>query len=75
VFRDERELESAAKTKRHLLADLQSWLAAQTHPLSRPGLAELDALAIWHNLPVELQAMTPLHRLRTVIRCLQARAV
>jgi hypothetical protein len=75
AFRDERELESSGEDERHLLAELQSWLAAQTTPTVEARLAELDALAIWHNLPVELQAMTPLHRLRTVIRCLQARAV
>jgi hypothetical protein len=42
VIRDERELESSAEDERHLLAELQNWLAAQTTPTVEARLAELD---------------------------------
>lgn len=75
VFRDERELACGGEDERHLLAELQSWFAGQVTPTVEASLTELDALSIWNDLPVELLAAVPLHHLRTVIRCLQARAV
>ena len=75
VLRDERELAYGGEDERHLLAELQSWFAGQITPTVEASLTELDALSIWRDLPAELQAAIPLHHLRTVIRCLLARAV
>jgi hypothetical protein len=71
---DESELVPGGDDEAVVLAGLRAWYAAQLGPQLVAALDRLDALPEWRNLPPDLVAAVPLHRIRTVIRCLEARA-
>jgi hypothetical protein len=73
LFRDDRRLRFGGAEERTLLADLRAWLA-QASPADVEACQRLDALAEWRNLPPDLAAAIPLHRMKSVMTCLQARA-
>jgi hypothetical protein len=74
LFRDETPLTVGGPDEAALLAGLREWFSATETTNARDGLARLDGLHEWRNLPEELDRVVPLHRVRTVIACLEARA-
>jgi len=71
LFHDERRCGRA--TERELLAQLRAWIDSALTADLRAALARLDALQVWRNLPEDLLAAVPLHRLRSVVQCIEAR--
>lgn len=73
IFRDETQLELGSAAEADLSGALQHWLDAQLSPAASAALGELDQLEEWRNLPRQLVDVVPLHRIRAVIRCIEAR--
>lgn len=73
IFRDEKKLKLRSVRERELATALERWLDAELTPERADALRDLDQLSIWQNLPERLSEVVPLHRVRTVIRCLEAR--
>jgi len=74
LFCDERALQPGSDDEAAVLADLRSWFADELSEQLGAALDRLDALPEWRNLRPDLAAALPLHHIRTVIRCLEARA-
>ena len=74
IFRDEVQLELASAEEAALSSALQRWLDAHLTPTAAAALRELDELKEWRNLPERLDRVVPLHRIRHVIHCLDARS-
>jgi hypothetical protein len=74
LFKDERRLRRGGTEERTLLAELRAWLAETVTAELQEACAWLDELREWRDLPAELRAAVPLHRLRTVVRCLEQRS-
>jgi hypothetical protein len=75
LFHDERRLPRGGAEERQLLAQLRAWLETALTDDLAVALGRLDAMAEWRNLPDELLAAVPLHRLLTVVRSLESRPV
>jgi len=73
IFRDEKKLELGSAGETALATALERWLDAELTPERSSALAELDRLSAWKDLPQRLVEVVPFHRVRTVIRCLEAR--
>lgn len=73
LFLNDRQLPFGGPEEAVLLTALSEWLSAKATPASRDALGRLDALDVWRNLDDDLARVVPLHRVRTVIRCLEAR--
>lgn len=71
LFRDERRLRLGGPEERALLADLRAWWA-RASPAEAEACRRLDTLE-WRNLPPDLTAAVPLHRMRAVMACLADR--
>src|SRR5262245_27995967 len=71
LFRDERRCGGAAE--RELVVALRTWLDGALTADLRAALDRLDVLPEWRNLSGDLLAAVPLHRLRTVVQCIEAR--
>jgi hypothetical protein len=74
LFREDQQLEFGSAEEANVLAALEIWFGDSLTPELSSSLDELDRLQIWLNLPERLSHAVSLHRIRTVIRCLQARA-
>ena len=73
VFRGERELQLGGRDEAALLASLREWFSATASPDQQRALARLDEMREWRDLSDDLDRAVPLHRIRDVIRCLEAR--
>jgi hypothetical protein len=73
LFRDGQELSGGGAEEREVMQALQRWVAAQSTAPIAAALERLDQLPMWRNLPGELLTAVPIHRIRTVIRCLEDR--
>jgi len=74
LFRDERRLRRGGPEERALLAELRAWFSEVATAELRQACDRLDALGEWRNLPEDLAAAVPLHRMRSVLRCIEERA-
>jgi hypothetical protein len=73
LFRDEQELPRGGSDERALVVELRAWLeASMTNDIVK-ALKRLDSVRPWRNLPDELVAVVLFHRMRDVIKCLEAR--
>jgi hypothetical protein len=73
LFRDHRQLALGGPEEMALLASLRDWLSAAATEDSQRALARLDGMREWRNLPEDLDRVIPLHRIKSVIKCLEAR--
>ena len=73
LFKDDMPIELAGAEERQLLVALQRWIAEKTTPAMGKALHELDQLEAWRNLPDDLVAALPLHRIRYVADVLSSR--
>ena len=74
LFRDDTQLPIGGPDEAALVASLREWLSATATANTHVALARLDGMREWRNLPDDLDRVVPLHRIRSVIRCLEARA-
>ena len=74
LFRDDKQLKVGGRDEKSLLAGLRDWWSVTATADSQRALARLDAMREWRNLPDDLKQAVPLHRIRSVITCLEARA-
>jgi hypothetical protein len=74
LFRDDTQFAIGGADEAKLLAGLRDWLSATATADAHGALARLDAMREWRNFPDDLDRVVPLHRIRSVIRCLEARA-
>jgi len=75
LFRDDRQLTLGGPEEMALLAGLRDWLSATATADSQRALARLDGMREWRTLPQDLDRVVPLYRIKSVIKCLEARAV
>ena len=73
LFQNDSRLVFGGPEETALVMALGQWLSMTMTPESQRALPMLDCRAEWRNLPDDLRRAVPLHRIRTVIRCLQAR--
>lgn len=73
LFHDEVRLRKRSRKEKGVAAALQGWLDTRLTPDLAAALRELDSRRIWQNLPDHLLRAVPLHRVRTVVKCLRAR--
>jgi hypothetical protein len=74
LFRDGRRLEFGSAEEVAVLTVLQDWLAATATQEALAALSELEAIALWLNLPERLLEVVPLYHVRTVIQRMEKRA-
>jgi hypothetical protein len=74
LFRDDTQLLIGGPDEAALLASLREWLSATASADVDGALARLDGMREWRSLPDDLDRVVPLHMIRRVIRCLEARA-
>jgi hypothetical protein len=74
LFRDERQLSFGGSDEAAVLANLREWFAASATSHALRALVRLDEMRGWRNLPDDLVRVVPLHRVRDVIECLEARS-
>jgi hypothetical protein len=72
VVRDGGELPLGTAEVTALRGLLEGWLRDQLTPEAAAGLAELDRLPTWQNLPDRLDDAILLHRVRWIIERLQS---
>lgn len=73
LFRDDALLRIGGPDEAAVLANLREWLSATATAEAHKALARLDGMREWRSLPDDLDRVVPLHRIRSVIRCLEAR--
>jgi len=73
LFRDEGQLPYGGAAEREVAIVSRAWLQANVTQHVEAALQQLDLLHEWRSLPGDLGAVVPLHRIRTVITCLEAR--
>jgi hypothetical protein len=73
LFRDEVQLPCGGAAEKELALALRAWLDATLTKQVTAALKRLDSLHEWRNLPEDLAAVVPVHRIRTVTTCLEAR--
>ena len=74
LFRDDVQLPCGGSTEKALAGALRRWLNVAVTSDVAAALWRLDSLQEWRNLPADLDAAVPFHRIRNVIVCLEARA-
>jgi hypothetical protein len=73
VFFNNRALQLGSTEEEELAGQLEVWLRQQLTEKNQKGIEALDSLTEWRNLPRDLMAIIPIHRIRTVVRCLRSR--
>jgi len=73
IFVDDRQLEFGSRAEHELLTQLREWLNQSMTENKVKALHTLDMLKEWRNLPSHLLDAVPLHRIRTVLECLDKR--
>jgi hypothetical protein len=73
LFHDDEQIENGGAIEKALLVELRYWFASTVTTDAAEAIRKLDSLREWRNLPDELAKVVPLHWIRTVIRCLEAR--
>ena len=74
LFRDDVQLRIGGPVEAALAAGLRQWLSDAMAADAEEALARLDDLHEWRNLPDDLLRVVPLHRIRSVVEYLEARA-
>jgi hypothetical protein len=73
LFHNKHKLDFSSIEEIEVAAKLKAWLAnILTHELEQ-SLAELDELKEWRNVSAKLSKAVPYHRIRNVLRVLEAR--
>ncbi|HEY6854207.1 MAG TPA: hypothetical protein VI139_08165 [Gemmatimonadales bacterium] len=73
LYRDDVALALGGPDEAALLDGLRAWWATAATDEAQRALTELDGMREWRSLREELTRVLPLHRIRDVIRCLEAR--
>jgi hypothetical protein len=73
LFRGERKLEFGSAEEMEVASKLKTWLGNNLTDELNQSLAELDDLKEWRNLPEKFSQAIPFHRIRNVLRVLEAR--
>ena len=74
LYRDETPLTVGGPDEAALLVGLREWFSATATTNDRDAVSRLEGLHELRNLPEELDRVVTLHRIRSVIACLEARA-
>jgi hypothetical protein len=75
LFRGERRLEFGSAEEMEVASKLKTWLVDNLTDELGQSLAELDNLKEWRNISEKLNQAVPYHRIRNVLRVLEARLV